>query len=418
MGSDGDFVSKEDAIVQRARQVLQGATGCHPEMLASFEELLNNFEKLNRKLGAMMRISDKQQLKINNTNHALMEIKEQLEIRNDFIRNAFGRYVSDEVVHSLLDSPEGLNMGGEKREVTILMSDMRGFSAISDTLSPEQVMGMLNIYLDELTDVIEAHQGTIDAFIGDGVLVVFGAPVHRPDHPQQAVACAVAMQLAMERVNRRNREAGYPEIAMGIGLNTGSVVMGNIGNQKRCKFTVIGMNVVHASRIESCTIGGQILISESTRHRCGDLLTINQTLNVMPKGYKESIVIYEVGGIGGSYNVFLPAPVPVEICPLAPPRMVRCAVIQDKQVDDLLWPARILGVGDKLFRLHTGQPLTPLLNLKILLTEEGNDRVELFGKVLKQEEPEGDVYLVALTHIPPLAEAWLAALGSVNTILA
>jgi adenylate cyclase len=127
-----------------------------------------------------------------------------------------------------------------------------------------------------MTEIIQKYQGTIDEFIGDGILVIFGAPILRPDDPQRAVACAVEMQLAMTSVNERNRQAGYPEVALGIGINTGEVVMGNIGSQKRIKYAVVGRAVNLTARIESYTVGGQIFISESTLDECGDILWIER----------------------------------------------------------------------------------------------------------------------------------------------
>jgi adenylate cyclase len=116
--------------------------------------------------------------------------------------------------------------------------------------------------------------------------VIFGAPILRPDDPLRAVACAVEMQLAMTSVNDRNRQGGYPEVALGIGINTGEVVMGNIGSKKRIKYAVVGRAVNLTARIESYTVGGQIYISESTLSECGDLLRIDSCHEVMPKGLK------------------------------------------------------------------------------------------------------------------------------------
>ncbi|MBF0182061.1 MAG: adenylate/guanylate cyclase domain-containing protein [Magnetococcales bacterium] len=426
MEREGIF-GKEEGFLKEARAFLNeerereiavcGNTFCpkphldtYEGLLSRYDALLTGYEKLQRKLGVMMRISDKQQLKINNTNQELTEAKEQLERRNEFIRNIFGRYVSDDVVDSLLDSPEGLSLGGEKRDVTILMSDLRGFSAISDSYSPESVMGMLNIYLDEMTEVIESHHGTIDAFIGDGILVMFGAPVAMSDHPQRAVACAVGMQLAMERVNRRNVAAGYPEIAMGIGINSGSVVVGNIGSARRSKYTMIGMNVVHASRIESYTIGGQVLISSETRERCGEVLAIRRELQVIPKGYKEAITIHEVAGIGAPYGLHLPTPAGVDCCLLSSPVPVCFAVVHDKQVEHWLTDGEIVGTGKNLVFLRSERELESLVNLRLLLTGEEGSGLEVLAKVQDRVDSGCQVYRVAITHASTEAEGFLAQL--------
>ena len=146
------------------------------------------------------------QLSLKRAIQEIQRLAEQLELRNRFIRTTFGRYLTDEVVTSLLDSPEGLKLGGEKRQVTILMADLRGFTSLSGRLGPEQVVAILNRYLGTMADIIMEYQGTIDEFIGDAIFVIFGAPLWMNDHAQRAVACAVAMQLAMATVNAQNRD--------------------------------------------------------------------------------------------------------------------------------------------------------------------------------------------------------------------
>src|SRR5262249_17935734 len=135
----------------------------------------------------------------------LQRSEQQLARSNRFIREAFGRYLSDEVVASLLESPGGLTLGGETRLVTILMADLRGFTALSEQLAPDKVVAVINNFLEVMTDVIFEHGGTIDEFVGDAILVIFGAPILRADDARRAVACAIEMQNAMARVNERNK---------------------------------------------------------------------------------------------------------------------------------------------------------------------------------------------------------------------
>ena len=246
------------------------------------------------------------QLSLKCAKEEIQRLAEQLEVRNIFIRKTFGRYLTDEIVDSLLESPKGLELGGERRKVTILMSDLRGFTSLSERLTPEQVITILNRYLETMTDVIMKYQGTIDEFIGDAILVLFGAPVWNENDAQRAVACAVAMQLAMNSINERNRREGVPEIEMGIGINTGEVVVGNIGSAKRAKYGVVGSHINLTSRIESYTIGGQILISEATLKDTGAILRIGGQMKVETKGAANPITIYDVKGIGGEYNLLLP----------------------------------------------------------------------------------------------------------------
>jgi class 3 adenylate cyclase len=234
----------------------------------------------------------------------------QLETRNQFIRQTFGRYLSDDVVRSLLETSAGTDLGGQKRRVTILMSDLRGFTSMSERLPPEKVVSIINNYLAAMTEVILAHRGTIDEFIGDAILAIFGAPTHADDDADRAVACALEMQRAIAAVNAGNRRDGLAEVAMGIGLNTGEVVVGSIGSEKRAKYGVVGAHVNLASRIQSYTAGGEVFVSESTRRAVAAPLRIDGEQRVHPKGVSEPITVYAVGGIGGAYAVELPPPPP------------------------------------------------------------------------------------------------------------
>ncbi len=220
--------------------------------------------------------------------------RRKLERNEKFIRATFGRYVSDEIVESLLEEPEGLKLGGDLRQVTMLMSDIREFSTLCERLPPDQVMRMLNNYLGVMTDIIMGHQGTIDEFIGDAILAIFGAPVLRDDDADRAVRCALDMQAAMLDINRENRKVGLPEISMGIGVNTGDVITGNIGSEKRSKYGVVGHHVNLTARIESHTAGGDILISNSTREAMRSQVQLGESQEVQVKGINEAVIMHPV----------------------------------------------------------------------------------------------------------------------------
>jgi adenylate cyclase len=341
----------------------------------------------------------------------LEELNAALEVRNRFIRQTFGRYLSDDIAESILESPEGLKIGGEKRQATILMSDLRGFTAISERLPAEDVVSMVNIYLETMTDIILKYQGTIDEFIGDGILVIFGAPFQRPDDAQRAVACAVDMQLAMASVNDRNRQAGYPEVALGIGVNTGTMVVGNIGSKKRTKYGVVGSNVNLTARIESYTVGGQIFISENTLTACGDIVRLDNAMQVSPKGVQEPLTIYEVGGIAGDYRLFLPPKPEVRWIKLTPPLSLQFTLLDGKHVGEVQYQAAIIKLAPKMAEI-TAVMLPPRLsNLRLSLYDH-DDRLisdNLYGKVLSHlSDPPGGFH-VNFTAIPPEAEAFLAS---------
>src|SRR5262249_14646378 len=166
--------------------------------------------------------------------------------------------VSDDVVASLLSSPEALALGGELRKVTVMMSDLRGFTALTERLSPEEAISFLNGYLQTMVDLILHYHGTINEILGDGILVIFGAPTVGEDDAERAVACALAMQLAMDEVNGRSRERGLPEVEMGIGIHTGAVIVGNIGSARRMKYAAVGAAGNLTGGIESYRTGGDI----------------------------------------------------------------------------------------------------------------------------------------------------------------
>jgi class 3 adenylate cyclase len=237
------------------------------------------------------------QLALKRASEALLRLTGQVELRNQMIRQVFGRYLTDEVVEGLLEHPEGLRLGGEKRRITVLFADLRGFTTMAEKLPPEKVVTLINGFLAVMSEVIMDFGGTIDEFLGDAILVLFGAPVQRQDHARAAVACAVQMQLAMEEVNRQNRELGLPEIEMGIGISTGEVVVGNIGSERRAKYGVVGHTVNLAARIQAQTRGGQILIAESTLEEAKGEIHVAGETEVTLKGVPEPVRLYEVGGI-------------------------------------------------------------------------------------------------------------------------
>jgi class 3 adenylate cyclase len=319
----------------------------------------------------------------------------------EFIRRTFGRYISEEVVASLLDSEEGLELGGVKRKVTTLMSDLRGFTRFLERLTPEQVVAFLNRYLSMMVNVVLEYHGTIIEILGDGIMVIFGAPIQRDDDALRACACAIAMQLAMEDVNQQNLRDGLPEVEMGIGIHTGEVIVGNIGSEKRTKYGAVGGDVNLAGRIESYTTGGQILISNSTHVETADLLKITQTMTVEPKGVSEPITIYEVEGIGGDYNLDLPRHREA-LAPLKKKIPVRYTVLEKKFVTRTTYQGCFISLSTKEAELMTENPVAILSNLKIqLIQNEGEVEIDnFFAKVLATtEDPQR--YLIRFTSIPP-----------------
>lgn len=217
---------------------------------------------------------------------------EELTLRNQFIRNVFGRYISDEIADELLKNTKALKMGGHSCKVTILMSDIRGFTKMSEHMRPEDVVTVLNIYFNEMVNVIHRHNGTIDNIIGDAIMVLFGAPIARHDDVHRAIACAQDMQAAMARVNRSIASMSLPELSMGIGINTGNVVAGNIGSEAHTKYSVIGAPVNLAARLESKAQPGEILLSPSTYDEVGNTIQIAEERDIVAKGFSDPVRSY------------------------------------------------------------------------------------------------------------------------------
>jgi class 3 adenylate cyclase len=157
----------------------------------------------------------------------------QLRRTAELLKRLFGRYVSADVMRTLLEDPEAFDGIGDRREVTILMSDLRGFTALAERTPPEHVLSALNEYLGVVIEICFQHGGTVNEILGDAVMVIFGAPLPLEGHARAAVACAIEMQNAMNAVNRRNAVTGFPRLEMGIGINTATVIVGNIGSARR-----------------------------------------------------------------------------------------------------------------------------------------------------------------------------------------
>lgn len=334
----------------------------------------------------------------------LTAAKHRLERQGAFLRRTFGRYLSDEIVASILETPEGLELGGEKRVVSLLMTDLRGFTSLGERLAPQDLLALLNNYLGAMTEVLLAYAGTIDEFIGDAILAVFGAPQLRSDDAERAVACAVAMQLAMQDVNAWNRQRGYPPLAMGIGINTGEVVVGNIGSERRAKYGVVGANVNLTARIESYTLGGQILASGATVAACGTLLRLDDELDVLPKGFTHPIKIHSVGGIGGEHRLYLPSPKPLALEELTHPRPAVLAKLEESGAPATPHDVRIVKLGKESIELSGARGMQPLCNVR-LLVQSGGEQLTLYGKVGRLLA-DGNV-LLHLTSLPPNAQRLL-----------
>lgn len=216
------------------------------------------------------------------------------------IRKAFQYYLTKSVVDEVLRDPSKLKLGGEKRECTILFSDVRGFTSISEKLSPEALVALLNSYLTPMTDIVYKYDGTLDKYIGDAVMAVFGAPVAYGDHAARACRVCLEMMGTLRALQGGWREQGLPELDIGIGLNTGLVSAGNMGSSQRFDYTVMGDNVNLASRLEGINkqYGTNIIISEFTYEAAKNAVYAREIDRVRVKGKREPVKIYELLGQG------------------------------------------------------------------------------------------------------------------------
>jgi adenylate cyclase len=334
------------------------------------------------------------------------------------IRQTFGRYLSDEVVSQLLESPEGRRLGGERREVTMLISDLRGFSAIAEQYAPEQVMRLLNHYLSLMTDVITQYQGTIDELMGDSILVMFGAPTARVDDVDRAVACALAMQLAMatQLSDRLDGDMAreMQQLQMGIALHCGEVVVGNIGSLKRAKYGMVGSHINLTARIESSTVGGQILMSESLYQRVQAPVQLGRSLEIRAKGFAAPVLVHELQGMAGIYAQALPVVEPgLRSLPLIV--AIEWTTIIEKQVQHPMLPGHLTQLATQFAVMAVPQALDLLSDIQFNLNLAQGRSADLYAKVIEQlptdpTRPERLLYRLHFTFVPLSVQQTIAQL--------
>ena len=214
------------------------------------------------------------------------------------IRDAFGRYLNPSLARMVSERPEMLALGGDKRELTVLFSDIRGFTTFSEQLEPEALVDLLNAYLGEMTDVVFAHDGMLDKYIGDAIMAVWGAPLPQADHATRACRAALLMTRRLRELNQQWKSRGWPVLQIGVGLNTGPMVVGNMGSARRLSYTVIGDNVNLGSRLEGLNkiYGSQVLASEATILAAGDAVVARELDLVRVKGKRLPVRLFEILG--------------------------------------------------------------------------------------------------------------------------
>ncbi len=331
-----------------------------------------------------------------------------LELQNRHVRSQFDRFVSKAVAGELLDKSQASQTSqaaSELRTVTVLMSDLRDFSLLGQDHHPTLIVQLLNNYFDAMFQVIEDYGGTIDEVLGDAILVLFGAPLVRADHAEAAVACALAMQIAMEKVNQTNAQQGLPALEMGIGLCTGDVIAGTIGSRQRAKYGVVGSAVNLAARIESLSVGGEVLAAESTVRATDVPLRIDADHSVAVKGSQELLRVFTIGAIQGTHNLDLPL-TSSQPQALQQPLSVDYCILKRKQRQGSAQPAVVTHLSEReaWIVLEGDQP--ELFDELVLIFPtggcSGNGSAEAYGKV--REQRNGHWHMVFGLMLPGIME--------------
>lgn len=310
-----------------------------------------------------------------------------MQTGKDVCETTLKNQISD-VVDDFLDIDDRTSLC----EVTILLSDIRGFTSISERHQADEIVEMLNTYFAHMNEVILRYEGVIDKYIGDAILVLFGAPDRKEDDPMRAVSCAVEMQIGMDRVNQLNRERDLPELYIGIGINTGTVSAGQVGSDLYNEYTVIGDGVNLASRIEAHSLRGQVLISEFTHAKVSDAIEVGQLNSARVKGKNEPVKFYEMTGLSGDKSLKVPrrevrTSVRVEV-----ESKFTFQVVSGKDVLPDIYHGQLKDISYNGFFAILPNPMEPFTEIKISLALSilGGDTRENYAKVMSVRElPNG-----------------------------
>ena len=298
---------------------------------------------------------------------------------------SFTRFAPELIVRQVAVDGEEAMLGGQRREVTLLFSDLRNFTRFSEQTHPEQVVQVLNSHFGSMVEIIHRHQGFVVDFLGDCLFAVFGAPGRDLDHARHAVTCAVAMQLACQQMNLQLSGTSLPSMEIGIGINSGPCVVGNMGSQMRIKYGVVGHAVNLAARLESLTVGGQILISEVTKQAVADHFDLAGPLEAHGKGLASAMLLWEVRGRRNDLSKSLPPTVP-ELKRLVTPIPVRIRLVADKQISPSLEAAKLVRWSSTGAELETKVSLTVFTALQVEVPGPLGGGILVDAKVVAAEE--------------------------------
>jgi len=302
--------------------------------------------------------------------------------RTEEIRNAFGRYVAPDLAAKLLHDPDAMALGGRMQTVTILMSDLRGFTGLTDRLGPEGMCTLLNDYLGRMSEVIERHGGLINEFIGDAILTLFGTPYPGPEDELDACRCAIEMQMVLDRMNVELNERYGVRLEMGIGIHTGVVVVGNIGSAQRAKWGVIGGPVNMTGRIESLTVATEVLISSQLLERVAGRVETGPMRSVQVKGRSATLDVAQLIAIRDE-PLRMPTQPTVEKAPTRPvdlPGVLQ--LFSGKILVDAKFPVQVEAIGEQEVVFQSARDYRPGTNVDLRVLWDGSHSTPIYAKLL------------------------------------
>ena len=279
----------------------------------------------------------------------------------------------------------------EEKEVTVVIGDLRGFTSIAENYSPRDVADMLNRYFTIMCKIIYRHGGIVDKFVGDSIMALFGVPVSSGNDIEQALCCAVEMQIAMNEFNAENKKRSIPDQFMGIGINTGRVLAGRIGSELHSEYTVIGDEINMTSRIEAYTLRGQILISSNTYTKARDLITVKDPMHISVKGKRDPLIIFELLAIGSPHNLKVPEREIRKSLRAEVDLPFRFQFCIGKIVNTDLHEGRILDISTGGMLVRTFTEVQPHTNIKFRLGPDitGIEGDDIYGKIIRvKKKPE------------------------------
>ena len=293
-----ELFNEEAEIVEKGESLLEQGAFADPEASARFAEMLKHYKKLLKNLQRLMRLSDRNEEKLNALAHAMDEKNKLLEA----LSANLSKYLSPQIVHSLLTGEKGTELITQRKKLTVFFSDIKDFTKTTEDMQPEDLSDLLNSYFTEMSEIALRHGATIDKFIGDAMLMFFGDPETKGVR-QDAEACvrmAVAMQRRMKALQDEWRVRGYNKpFHMRIGINTGYCNVGNFGSADRMDYTIIGGEVNLAARLEAQAEPDGILISADTFSLVRDIVEVEERPPLMAKGIEREVIPYAVTGIYG-----------------------------------------------------------------------------------------------------------------------